>query len=230
MLSYNCWCFDFDGTLVDLRSRWEKVHRDLIREFGGNSVEDYINRRIDGASELDLILEAGVDKELIQSYNFKRELMLEDEHYLRYDRLFPKAKLLLKHIKDSGQPCWIITHRSNRNNLERELAFLDIKNYINGFICTREEIEVNEKNLGWSAEAQDTTVLAKAHVLMTFEEKKIVMVGDSPSDILAAKHANVESIGIPTGITSHKELNDLVPNFMFNTIEDLYYKLLKQTG
>ncbi len=53
-----------------------------------------------------------------------------------------------------------------------------------------------------------------------FKEKEIVIIGDSPSDVLCGKNLNVCSVAVATGWHSEEELSAYQPDFSFNDLSD----------
>ncbi len=54
----------------------------------------------------------------------------------------------------------------------------------------------------------------------TFNGKSVVIVGDSPYDILCGKHLNVKSVAVTTGWHSVQELEEHVPDHLLSSFGD----------
>ncbi len=54
----------------------------------------------------------------------------------------------------------------------------------------------------------------------------IALVGDAPSDILAARRNRIRSISVETGITPRRELESLDPDFLLPTLHNLRDEML----
>jgi phosphoglycolate phosphatase len=54
----------------------------------------------------------------------------------------------------------------------------------------------------------------------SFKEKEIVIIGDSPSDVLCGKHLNVCSVAVATGWHKSEELKLHEPDFLFEDLSD----------
>jgi phosphoglycolate phosphatase len=61
---------------------------------------------------------------------------------------------------------------------------------------------------------------AKAKYGVTFKNKNIVIIGDSPHDVLCGKPYGVTSIAVATGHSSAEELNRYEPDFVFRDLGD----------
>jgi phosphoglycolate phosphatase-like HAD superfamily hydrolase len=226
MLPYQCWCFDFDGTLIDIRSRFANIYRDLVMKMGGQPITGYIKKRYSGKTEKEIFLLSGLPEHLYDEYDTLREIMLEDPYYLSYDRLFDGVSLLLKYLRENDGVIWIITHRSNENNLLNELESLDLMDLIDSYVCTRDMLNTGFQisPLNW----KECAVIQKTHELLKLTQRysKIVMIGDSPTDIKAAHDATVSSIALPTGLFNPHELMSAEPDFLFADIVQLSRELV----
>ncbi len=57
----------------------------------------------------------------------------------------------------------------------------------------------------------------------------ISLVGDSPSDVIAARGNNIRSIAVRTGITPPAELEAECPDFLLGTLRELRLRMVEQT-
>ncbi len=215
MFPYQCWCFDFDGTLIDIRYKFTNVYQDLVSKMGGQPIQEYFKKRYSGMTEREIYLLSGLQEKQYSKYNSLRELLLEDPRYLSYDCLFDGVLSLLKEIRKKRSAIWIVTHRYNKDTLHQELEDLNLINHIDGYVCTG-EIQNNDLQNS-SSDWLQGAVLQKTRELTALSKKysKIVMVGDSPTDIEAARKAAISSVALPTGLFNSRQLMLAKPNFLF---------------
>jgi phosphoglycolate phosphatase-like HAD superfamily hydrolase len=221
LLSFQCWCFDLDGTLLDIRQKFTSVHRDLIKSMGGRPVRGYIRKRHSGKSEREIFLLTGLSENRFEEYDNSRERMLEEGRYLSYDHVFRGTRPLFSYLRSNDLAIWIITHRSNKEAAWQELTNLRLDELIVGWICTR-TIQNNDFR-ALSSDWHMTAITEKSQELSKLREKygNIVMVGDSPSDIKAAKTVGASSIALPTGLFSRESLLETKPDFLFDNMAAL---------
>jgi len=221
--SCKIWCFDLDGTLLDQQSRYTQVYKDLIARLGGAAVADYWDSRRTGQTELDILAASGLPANLIRTYDRLREESLEDMEYLRLDRPFVATRQLLELLNSLHLQVWIVSHRRSVDRLKRQLASFSLATLITGYFCTNREYSVSDTApLALSSEGARMAVNAKAEALQEFgAPSTVVMVGDSPSDVMAARKARVASIGVATGCYSVERLRAESPDIACNSLDDL---------
>ncbi|MER2169178.1 MAG: HAD family hydrolase [Psychrobacillus psychrodurans] len=60
----------------------------------------------------------------------------------------------------------------------------------------------------------------KAITTLNIDKKDIIAIGDNPSDIIAAKRAEVTSIGVTWGIDNHNDLIASNPDMIFHRVAE----------
>lgn len=111
---------DFDGTLVDLWSRYYEVFCHLS-DADGLSLEDYryVKRRYKKDENVAKVLGCS----LKQDYFALKRQLLEEMDYLMLDKLYMPAEYLNNFPKEK---CMILTKRRNKENFEKQLELLGI--------------------------------------------------------------------------------------------------------
>ena len=220
------WYFDFDGTLVDIELRYTKIYEELVRYLGYQPIENYWFMRRNGLSEMDILRLSNISENTFEEYDQIREQKLESTTYLLYDKLFPYVKSLFKILKTHNQKIYILTHRWNYTNLENELVRLKLRTLIDGWSCTKDKTEISNVAHQSLSMANDQTnaIILKSKFLNNLENNKkfVFLIGDSISDIEAAKSAQVNSISIPTGLYNKSSLIKKCPTYFFDSIKALY--------
>lgn len=224
------WCFDFDGTLVDIRLRYTLIYTELVCSLGGKPIDRYWLLRRKGLTEIDVLQLSRISEALYGKYDLMREMKLESPTYLLHDRLFPYALQLLKYLRNIGNKVYIVTHRSNQLTFIGQIEYFRLSSFINSSVCTKDNSKVtrsHRNNLAMTNDLKDAA-LQKSRFLngLQFDKRKIFFVGDSLSDIEAARISQVNSISIPTGLFDRSILAKKNPLYLFNSIKELYEKLL----
>lgn len=230
--SYKIWCFDLDGTLVDQQARYTQVYYDLIVRLGGTPVSDYWKRRRAGQTESDVFAQSGLSLSTLPTYDRMREENLENVNYLNLDRPFPTSHKLLEFLNNIGVKVWIVSHRWSPDRLSEQLTSLRLDKLLTGSICTKQNYHVGDTSpLALSSEGARIAFRAKAKALQKVgNPSQTVMIGDSPSDIIAARLAQVGSIAIPTGCHPQEILEKEAPDLLCSSLHDLLLKISNLTA
>lgn len=60
------------------------------------------------------------------------------------------------------------------------------------------------------------------HIIGKLDKSKVYFVGDNVSDVLTAQNAGVKSIAVLSGSASKEELQQVSPDYILSTIEDIF--------
>lgn len=215
--------FDLDGTLVDsapdLAVALNKTLRDLnkeefdidtIRTWVGNGAKVLVDRGLSGSATIDDNLDSTVaDKALSLFLTHYRECICVDTVF------YTGVKEGLLRFKEAGFRLGIITNKP-------EALIQPILDGLGGG-------EIFEILIG-----ADTLAEKKPHplpLLHTAEYfntplERCLMIGDSKNDILAAKAANMDSVGLTYGYNYGEDIADNNPDWCFDTFGDLTAAIL----
>jgi phosphoglycolate phosphatase len=175
------WIFDLDGTLVDSVGQigysinlarntfgYKELPSEKIMELVGLPIQEFLN---------DLSLDIHEIDSLISYFReiLKREI--ESENIL-----FPGVELLLSRLHKDGHQIGIATSKPTY------LAELVVKNS-----CLNEFIDLTQGTDGFPAKPDPTCLLM---VIESLGARDAIMVGDRVEDVLAARAAGIDSIGI----------------------------------
>lgn len=188
--------FDLDGTLVDsapdLSSAINRMLQalslntfspDVIRGWVGNGAQVLTHRALSGSSELD----TNINNERL---NRALKIFLKEyESQLCVDScLYPNVKETLFELKRRGYSLSIVTNKPERF-VAPILAQLGIGDLFE-LIIGGDTLEKRKP---------DPLPLFHACRALNLAPEQVVMIGDSKNDILAAKAANMLSIGLTYG-------------------------------
>ena len=214
----NVLLFDLDGTLVDsapdLALAVNKTLLDLgktefdqhtIHHWVGNGAKVLIERALSGSAEIDPQLDPALSQDALAIFlaHYQQCLCVES-------RLYDDVKEGLLSLKNAGFRLAIITNKP-AIFIEPILIGLGINN-------------VFELLIGGDSLPERKPHPAPLHYAL--EQLKVsaeqcVMIGDSKNDILAAKAANIDSVGLTYGYNYGEDINQYQPQWCFDTFAEL---------
>jgi phosphoglycolate phosphatase len=210
--------FDLDGTLIDsapdlalaINHMLTSLNRptfsdDTIRSWVGNGAEFLVKRGLSGSSEIDEHLDSNLFKKALQIFlNFYKENLCVDT------KLYPNVGASLKIIKAQGYRLVIVTNKP--------IDF--VAPILTGLALDG----LFETVLGGdSLPKRKPDPLPLLHICQQFavSVEQCLMVGDSKNDILAAKAANMESIGLSYGYNYGEDIGLHKPEAVFDDFSDI---------
>jgi len=199
---------DLDGSLLDVSDRYYKIYSDLMKAFGIQPVSkaEYWRAKRSGREET-LLKKAKV---ALANYYDKRMHMLELISYLKLDKKSNGVERMLSQLETDNHRTILVTLRKSKSNLHRQLQHLELQSLFNIILQRRDE-EVEP----WRAKAS----LISHDV--DFDKKQSVMVGDTETDILAAKHLGIISVAVSSGLRMKTMLLVFRPDYIITRITDL---------
>jgi phosphoglycolate phosphatase-like HAD superfamily hydrolase len=205
------WCFDFDGTLVDYSDAARYANEFAAASLGGTGLPDYWEQRRAGVSERVLAQRSGVPARAFARYEaIRRQVIAEDGDTTGWPVL-PGALALLQRLVEEVN-VWIVSHRPCAVQLLRQAQRCGIAPFVTEYHCTA----------GGSAVGRGPRAVAAAKAaVLRRAPGPVVMVGDSNTDVLAARQAGAFSVAVPTGCTSEARLRHVRPTFLCANLDEL---------
>ncbi len=188
--------FDLDGTLVDSVYQHVLAWREALSGLGVDLSVWRIHRRIGMSAGL---LVNALLRETGREFGPEEVPALQAAHAAAFERLLPQVRplpgagRLLTRLSHTGIP-WAIATSGSRGSA---LPTLDLLGVAPQVVVTREEVPY--------AKPDPHLFLAAARRLGVDVEESIV-VGDSASDMLAAKRARALGVGLLSGGYGREEL------------------------
>jgi phosphoglycolate phosphatase len=217
--------FDLDGTLIDsvpdlaaatnatlAQNQYQPVTEALVRSWVGNGAQvlmqralSYVSAMPEDAPDLQVILEQ-IMPQFMHHYG---------EHLQKHSRLYPGVVDTLQQLKQAGFKLAIVTNKPYRFTVPLLTAFgLD---------------ELFSEVLGGDSLAKmKPDPMPLQHLLKQWQldESQLLMIGDSKNDILAAKAANVMSIGLTYGYNYGEDIGLSSPHAICENFADIEQYLL----
>jgi len=210
--------FDLDGTLIDsapdlalaINHMLTTIGRptfseDIIRSWVGNGAEILVKRGLSGASEIDENLDSALFEKALPIFLdfYKQNLCVET-------KLYPHVGASLKTMKEKGYRLVIVTNK----------PFHLVAPILTGLKLDG----LFETVLGGdSLSKRKPDPLPLLHVCKEYgvNVEQCLMVGDSKNDILAAKAAKMESVGLTYGYNYGEDIGLHQPEAVFDDFADI---------
>jgi len=210
--------FDLDGTLIDsapdlalainhmLTTLQRPTFPDhIIRSWVGNGAQVLVKRGLSGKADIDENIDGELfQKALVTFLSFYKQNLCIDT------TLYPSVRASLKVLKAKGYRLVLVTNK----------PFEFIEPILQGLQLTG----LFELLLGGdSLERRKPDPMPLLHVCEKFSVtvEQCLMVGDSKNDILAAKAANMESIGLTYGYNYGEDIGLHDPEVVFDDFSDI---------
>ena len=182
--------FDVDGTLVDSNDLHVEAWQEAFRRYGKEVGFDDLHRQMGKGG--DQLMPVFCSPEELKKYGSEWEKYRVDlfkSDYLPRVKPFPKVSELFRRIKADGMQIALASS------------------------AKEEEVETHKKNLGIAdlletATSADDAEKSKPHPdifqaalagLKNVKPGEAVVVGDTPYDVIAAKRAGIQTIGLLSG-------------------------------
>lgn len=209
--------FDFDGTLIDsipdltqavnsmlINFDLKPLTIDEVTPFVGNGVKKLVERALEYTLQ-----PKEVSKELFEEaltfYSSAYKAVVCDKTYL-----YPGVLETLQYLDEKGYVMTIVTNKPFEF-IEPILDTLLIKRFFKSW--------VGGDSL--SQKKPDAAPLLYIADKMNIDVEKCIMIGDSKNDILAAKNANMKSIGVSYGYNYNEHISDYKPTKVIDNFKEL---------
>ena len=211
--------FDLDGTLIDsvpdltlavnemlLELDRETFDEDSVRNWVGNGSVMLVKRALAGKRD---ISEDEVDEAL---FSHAHAVFLEayEKHLCDATVPYPDVPETLRELKNSGYRLAIITNKPHRfvYPILQRLHMDDLFSFFFGGDTLPKK-------------KPDPMPLEQMCEMMELPKEACVMVGDSGNDMLAAKAAGIDAIGVTYGYSYGEDINKYEPIALVNEFSEL---------
>jgi phosphoglycolate phosphatase len=221
-MRYKAVLFDYDYTLVDSESAMDICYNTAISDYGYNKVETSRLKRLSGRTAKEILLElTGLNadtpllSDILASFQKYSDMYMTDSTTV-YDSVCKMAKLLTENDVRLG----IVSNKSSAR-IEAVLKREGLRDYFAVIVGAPEKAK------------PDPYGIIQATRLLELNVSECVYVGDSITDAMTAKNADVDFIPVLTGATDLDEfqvydyveiLNDLslLPDIVSGRDEFVY--------
>ncbi len=196
--------FDFDGTLIDCRTRLYNLFIELVPEsnFTFDEYWEIKRKRIDQKKLL--MGTFNYSEEEVKKFKIKWLNKVEEKERLKSDTPFQFSKIILKDLHEKYN-LFVVTNRQSK-----QLVIEQIKSYCwSSFfqkILVTEQLQTKEE-------------LIKSNCQVSSED---YFIGDTGEDILTGKSLGIKTIAVASGFLNNEILKEYEPDIILNGIEELY--------
>jgi len=195
--------FDFDGTLINCKIRQVEVLRSILRRKEYNILLFDFNKwwkfKTNGSNTFDALIKMNVSSDIAKDITKSWIDIIEKPEWLDLDKLNDNVISLLRQLKNSNKPIFIVTARKSEYSFLNQIRKLSIDQYITKYFVV--------------------------HPFHSKEQKKEILdylkpslfVGDTENDFYSAKKSGVQFIAVSSGQRSKqflisKGINSIVDN------------------
>jgi HAD superfamily hydrolase (TIGR01549 family) len=212
--------FDFEGTLVSLEWKIADGEADLAKEL---RKMQFTENDLDFTKGYDIVLNRAITLAAAGKSGFSSEEIKERVGliYDKYDldalarwQLLPRARDTLTNLKNMGLKLGLITN-VGRKALREAMSRFDLSHIFDFTISRNDVMLLKPSGQG---------ILAALSSLGT-AKNGAVFIGDSVSDIFAAKDAGIKVISLLGGQCSREELSKYCPDYIISSIDKIVKKL-----
>jgi phosphoglycolate phosphatase-like HAD superfamily hydrolase len=205
--------FDLDGTLLDIRQRFHRLHCDCMAELHGTplSLEQYWQLKQSKTSEGD-ILKVSHNEDLLPVYEKMRKEQIESIDYLQYDDFWDGMTLYL-HTLGEKFTLVIATLRNDPTTLEWQVEHLGLRDFF-PVILFPDPADISP------VRHETKVAMVKRH----FGSQPLSgwFIGDTEVDILAGKALGLKTCAVAFGLRNAEVMSALEPDELARTPDELY--------
>jgi len=200
--------FDLDGTLIDAYRAIEKSFNHVMRALGLKTQTPETIRRMVGWGDMNLI------KPYLDPADLKHGLRLYRQHHksslLKYARLYPAARSLLKDLKMRGYQLAVASNRPSRFS-RILLKHLKIRAFFDYVLCADQA----------GHPKPHPEMLNRIVQKLCFKKTQALYVGDMAIDACAGRAAGIKTVIISGGSSSRAEIKKEKPFKVIAALGDL---------
>jgi phosphoglycolate phosphatase len=198
---------DLDGTLLDAAPRYQRLHADLVAAAGGQplAAAEYWDLKRRRTPEREILARTGISPTTAAEIAARRDLLIEDEAYLRLDQPWPWVSGVLAELSHLA-PLALITLRRQRNHALAQLAALGLDRHFAHVLIGR----------------SDGTAEAKAALALEIEpDPRSVLVGDTEVDVASGKALGFLTVAVTSGLRDAEHLAAAGPDVLLDDLRQL---------
>ncbi len=197
--------FDFDGTIIENRARYHRVHAHCLGKTPAVLSEtEYWELKRSRIPEKEILRRHYPNVDCAR-YQRERELVIESTEFLAFDTLLPGAHETLRTLK-ANHTLILVTLRKNSKTAMREIQSFGLHE-----LCS--DIRI--------AAAGKDPVAKKIELIRHDCDPSSWVIGDTEADILAGKALHLTTCGVLSGIRKKECLQMLNPTHLVTSIGEL---------
>lgn len=204
--------FDLDGPLLDVSERYYRLYVDLLRPHGLRPLakRTYWRLKRRRVPEEAIFRRSGGTPAAAREYARLRPSLIESRRYLRFDRIWPRASAVLRHLEPRSR-LLLATARRSRRILKWQLEQLGIGAYFHRVL-----------SIPPAAASRAEAKAASVRALVGEPTARGWFVGDTESDLRAGRLLGLHIAAVSYGIRRADELRQSGPDRLLATPADLF--------
>jgi HAD superfamily hydrolase (TIGR01549 family) len=205
--------FDLEGTLVEMKADWDKMREDIRDYFTTKyGIDMYFKPVLDKIEEALNILSEKYSQSGLDNIKDGALQIIRDTHKraAKNSILFKDILDLLEKLRKNKYKIAAFT-QSGREATNIILNKNSIQNYFD-LVITREDVDRPKP-------FPDGIIKIIDHFKLN--KNKFIICGDHPFDISAGKEANINTIGVLTGIANKNDLLNMKPDYILNSVVEI---------
>lgn len=201
-------CFDLDGTLLDVRPKYERLYRLYLNRHDGRALpmEEFWQMKRSGISNTELCLRSGLPEATAAGFGAFVRDEVESAESLNLDQVFHGVPKALTELADRFELC-LVSCRRDRAAFEDQLERRGLRDYF--------------RNVGVASSDRES-LRSKACILGEWiGDSRSLVVGDSEADLDAGRRIGAATCALTSGVRTREFLVRLNPDFVARGIEEL---------
>ena len=191
--------FDVDGTLIDSVDQHARAWQDALVEFGHDVPFDRIRSQIGkGGDQLMPVFLSDEQIERVGDALQERRGEILKQRYLPTIKAFPDARALFERLREHGV-LRVLASSAKSEELQTYKKLAQIENLV--------DIETSSDDASKSKPHPDI-FQAAMHRLGDVTPAEVMVVGDTPYDVDAARRAGLRTVGVLCGGFPEADLRD----------------------
>lgn len=205
--------FDLDGTLVDVSARHHATYAAAVEALGGTPLPlgEYWALKREATPHAAILersgLRAGDEPEFLRRFIGS----IERAEGFGLVEVITGAREALAALRDAGHALFLVSLRRDADNLRAELRELGLD------ACFTEIGSGHEEGQG----ADVTRAGIVAALVARHPAARTLMVGDTESDVMAARTLGVPVVAVLSGIRSRRLLEEQAPDYVLDDVTGL---------
>lgn len=203
-------CIDLDNTIANTSKMHLIAFREAFLRSGLKPAPGKIVLSLFGLVSEDMIknLYPGINKKKIgEIAKLHNDIAIKKTY--KHAKIIKGARLALSYLKSKGYKIVIISNSS----------LAEIKSVLTQIGLNREYYDkiISKEDVSKSKPSPEGINYARK----IFHANDVIMVGDTPCDLIAGKRANAKTIAVTTGGHSKSELSKYNPDFILSSIAEI---------
>jgi HAD superfamily hydrolase (TIGR01549 family) len=205
---YDGFIFDIDGTLASTNELIFSTFRFITQKYLNKDISDGEIIKLFGPTEdviLKMYMQDFYEDANIDYYNYY------ESNHAAMAGIYPGLIEILDLIKSEGIPLSIYTGKGRKSTIIT-LTQIGVIDYFDLIVTGDDVSEPKPSRLGIDPFVEK----------FNLDREKVLMIGDSPADIIAAREANVKIASVVWDAYAKDEVIKLNNNCIFYTVDELH--------